>query len=426
MRRPVYFCYADPTGFSGQKAAIELVIKGLSGRAWVCRRLPQPVLDRHGRGGRAHLDYLLSVLLSWIHALRLLGARGSWLCVGLGQTRAAFLRDAVPLLLGRAGLGRARLVISLNGSLFMHWADHSLETRVFRFLLKNAGTVTVVGKQQRARLVALGLPETRVAIVVNSCDLEPAPAEAVAAKHPLDIDRKRAVHCLHLSSLIDTKGFPEYLEALHRLSALAGPPIEAVLCGRLVASEFSSRFHDDAAAEAWIENQIAEINRDARVRVRWVNGAAGADKAALFRDAELFVLPTRYAVEAQPLVLLEAMASGCAIITTRAGEISTILDDHSAMFLPAVSTDALATALQTLVADAAARARLARTAHARFMERYQIERHLDQWETLLTAKPTAQGAFHTKVAKGREETPECIRSTTKPMLRMTDHFPDQP
>jgi len=383
MRKPIYFCYADPAGFSGQKAAIELVIKGLTQRGWACRRLPQPVLDRSGGRPFARIQYLLEVISAWIRALRLLSTRGSWLCVGLGQTRAAFLRDAVPLLLGRAGLGRTRVVITLNGSLFMHWADRSLETRVFRFLLKNAGTVTVVGEQQRTRLIALGLPPGQVAIVVNSCDLEPAPAEAVVAKYPPAVDPRRAVRCLYLSSLIDTKGFPEYLEALHRLSALPGPPVEAVLCGRLVASQFSNRFHDAAAGEAWIENQIAGINRSGRVQVRWVKGAVGTDKAVLFREAELFVLPTRYAVEAQPLVLLEAMASGCAIVTTQAGEIPTILDDQSALFLATVSADAVATALQTLVADATARARLARAAHARFMERYQIERHLDQWETLL-------------------------------------------
>jgi glycosyltransferase involved in cell wall biosynthesis len=404
MRGPIYFCYADPAGFSGQKAAIELVIKGLTQRGWDSRRLPQPVLDRSGGRPFACVQYLFGVIGAWIRALRLLGARGSWLCVGLGQTRAAFLRDGVPLLLGRAGLGRARVVITLNGSLFVHWADRSLDARAFRFLLKNAGTVTVVGEQQRARLIALGLPQNRVVIVVNSCDLEPAPAEAVAAKHPPVAEPAQAVRCLYLSSLIDTKGFPEYLEALRRLSALAGPPVEGVLCGRLVDSEFSSRFHDTAVAEAWINDQIMEINRSERVRARWVKGAVGVEKAALFREAELFVLPTRYAVEAQPLVLLEAMASGCAIITTRAGEIPTILDDRSAMFLPTVSTDALATALQTLVADAAARARLAQAAHARFIERYQIGRHLDQWEMLLTPKQTTQEDFYPKIEKGREKT----------------------
>ena len=390
MPGPIYFCYADPAGFSGQKAATELVIKGLAQRGWTCRRLPQPVLDRDHDGRFARVHYLLGVIKAWIRTFRLLGAHGGWLNVNLGQTRAAFLRDAVPLLLGRAGVGRARMIISLHGSVFMQWTDPSLETRVFRFLLRQAGTVTVLGERQRARLVALGLPENRVVVVVNSCDLEPLPAAAVAAKYPPAADPDRPVRCLYLSTLYDTKGFPEYLEALHRLSTLDGPRIEAVLCGRLGASEFASRFHDLPKAEAWIEQQIAEINRSPRVRARWIKGAVGADKAALYREAELFVLPTRYAVEAQPLVLLEAMASGCAIITTRAGEIPTILDDHSAMFLATATTDALAPALQTLVADAAARGRLACAAHARFMERYQLERHLDQWEALLIHQQTVQ------------------------------------
>jgi hypothetical protein len=383
MLKPIYFCYANPAGFSGQKAATELVIKGLAQRGWACRRLPQPVLDRDNGGRLARVHYFFGVLDAWIRSLRLLGARGGWLGVNLGQTRAAFLRDAIPLLLGRAGLGRTRVIISLHGSLFMQWADGSLEARVFRFLLNQAGTVTVLGEQQRARLLALGLPKERVVIIVNSCDLKPASDEAVAAKHPLAAGPNQPVRCLYLSTLYDTKGFPEYLESLHRLSALAGPPVEAVLCGRLAASEFASRFPDMASAEAWIEQQIIETNRSARVHVRWVKGAAGADKAALFREAELFVLPTRYAVEAQPLVLIEAMASGCAIITTRVGEIPTILDDRCALFLPTASTEALAAALQTLVADSAARARLARAAHTRFVDCYQLDRHLDAWELLL-------------------------------------------
>jgi glycosyltransferase involved in cell wall biosynthesis len=403
-RGPVYFCCPDPTGFSGQKAATELVIKGLTKRGWICRWLPQPVLDRDSGRPLALVRYFLGLLGAWMRSFRLLGAGGGWLCVNLGQTRAALLRDAVPLLLGRAGVGRKRVVVSLHGSLFMHWADDLLETRVFCFLLRNAGAITLGGNQQQSRLLALGIPSDRVMIVINSCELEPASIETVRAKHSLAADSGRPVRCLYLSSLIDTKGFPEYLEALHRMAALAGPPVEAVLCGRLVVSEFSDRFHDTSSAKAWIEQQIAKINRSTRVRVRWVNGAVGEDKAALFRNTELFVLPTRYAVEAQPLVLLEAMASGCAIITTRAGEIPTILDDHSALFLAPVSTDALATALQTLMTDAAARARLACAAHARFMERYQIERHLDQWETLLTPRQTVQGTFYTKVAKEREET----------------------
>jgi glycosyltransferase involved in cell wall biosynthesis len=293
------------------------------------------------------------------------------------------LRDAVPILLGRLGLGRRRVVLSLHGSVFMRWADGSLEIRMFRLLLGNCGIVTALGEGHRERLVSLGYPRERIAVLVNSCEIQPLSQQAFAAKLTAEAGSRGPVRCLHLSSLIDTKGFPEYLEALGALSKADGPRIEAVLCGRLAASEFSGRFGDLAAARRWILERISEINRGSRVRVRWIEGAVGEEKAALFRNADIFVLPTRYAVEAQPLVLLEAMASGCAIITSAAGEIRAILDDSTALFLPNVSARSVESALATLAGDAVLRARLALAAHGRFAADFCLERHLDAWERLL-------------------------------------------
>ncbi len=382
-RGTIYFCFVNPTGFSGQKAATELAIRGLEERGWNCRRLSHPVFD-HYRGKRgALLRYGLGLLAAWLRTLRLLFSPRAWLCVNLCQTRAGFVRDLLPLLLGSVSLGRKRIVISLHGSLFMQWMPSSLDGRVFRFLLRRAGTVTVLGERQRARLIEHGISAERVVVLVNSCDLEIISIEATSAKHPLQTEADRPVRCLFLSSLIDTKGFPEYLEALQQLAMRNGPSIDAVMCGRLVASEFSGRFRNLAESERWIEQQLTAINLSARVRVRWIKGAVGADKAALFRDAAIFVLPTRYAVEAQPLVLLEAMASGCAIITTRAGEIPTILDEQGAVLLAEPSAESVADAMRTLVLDAKVRRRYALTAQARFVDRYQVHRHIDAWEALL-------------------------------------------
>ena len=383
FKKGVYFCYPNPAGFSGQKNATTLVMKGLLARGWSCCPLPMPVLDRQGKRRWATLRFLFAVLRAWSCCLRLLVAQNCWFCVNLGQTRSAFLRDAVPLLLGWAGVGRNRVIVSLHGSLFMQWANNSIDVRVFRFLLTKAGQVTVLGERQKSRLVALGIPASRVKVVINSCDVDLSGKDAIEAKHRHADDQSTVVHCLYLSSLIDTKGYPEYLEALLLVSALPGPSIDAVLCGRLVESEFVDRFPDEVSAEKWIEQQMTEINRSRRVQVRWVKGAVGAEKAALFRAAEIFVLPTRYAVEAQPLVLLEAMASGCAIITTRAGEIPAILDEESAAFLAEASADSLTVAMQALVDSAESRTRFAQAAHARFVDCYQLERHLDAWEKLL-------------------------------------------
>ncbi len=387
----IYFSFADPVGFSGQKAATELVIKGLSARGWACRRLPLPVFRDSGRP-TSPVPFAAGLVAAWARALRLTTARGAWLCVNIGQTRFAFIRDAVPLLVGRAGLGRRRICIVLHGSLFMRWARDSFDARAFIFLLGNAGVVTVLGESQKARLIELGIPASRVLVVVNSCDAEVLSEDAVRAKHDPQSSGTRRLRLLFLSSLIDTKGYPEFLGAVRRLAEWGGPAIEAVVCGRVAPSEFSERFRDAAAAEGWIQEQVDAINRSGRSSARWVKGAVGAEKAALLREADVFVLPTRYPVEAQPVALLEAMASGCAIVTTCAGEIPTILDRDCAVMLETASTDSVEAALQTLVINPERRFRLGAAALKRFVERYGVERHLDRWEAFLNPTRAANGA----------------------------------
>jgi glycosyltransferase involved in cell wall biosynthesis len=380
--RPIFFSFADPVGFSGQKAATELVMRGLSERGWTCRRLPLPVLRDSGRPTRP-LRFAVDLLAAWARALRLIWERGDWLVVSLGQTRFSFIRDAVPVFLGWAFMGRERICIVLNGSLFMRWAKDSPDVWAFTFLLKRARFVTVPGGNQRDRLVDLGISPECVAVIANSCETEVLTEEAVRRKHDPGLSAGRPLRLLFLSSLIDTKGYPEYLEAVRRLAAWGGPAIEAVVCGRYTPSEFADRFREPAAAEGWIEEQIEAINGSPRAKARWVRGATGAEKAALFRDADIFVLPTHYAVEAQPVALLEAMASGCAIVTTRAGEIPTILDGECAVLLDSVSTDSVEAALQALSVTPGRRSKLATAAHRRFSGSYGAGRHIDRWEALL-------------------------------------------
>lgn len=382
MQNPViYFCFADPKGFSGQKDATKLIMAGLSGRGWTCRSLPQPVLERSD-GKIGLVRYGMALLLAWLRSLRLLWARGACLHLNMGQTRFALLRDSVPLLCGAVGLRRSHIVISLHGSLFMQWPDESLQAGIFRFLLQRAGLITVSGNRQRARLLALGLPEAAVISFPNTCDLPPITAPAMAAKHAGTPNR--SVRLLYLSSLIDTKGFPEYLEALGLLASGPGPSIEATLCGQVVPSEFSVRFVGGAGAKEWIEGQLAALNASDRVRVRWLPGVVGEAKARLQHETDIFVLPTYYPVESQPLVLLEAMAAGSAIVTTGVGEIESILDERCAIFLPKVDAPTLAGVLARLIDHPSERARLANASWEQFLGRFQPARHLDRWERIFS------------------------------------------
>lgn len=385
----IWFAYADAKGFSGQKAATLLVISGMRARGAECLAVPQPVRPRDSSSSwKEYVGYVMALLATWVRSYLLVFRRGDWLHVNIGQTRMSLLRDGIPVLFGRLGLGRSRVVISLHGNLFMSWDPSSVNARLFGAILRQAGTVTVLGRRQLDRLVEFGVPRGSLHIVPNSCDQAPLPQAELEQK--LAEHSQKPVRVLHLSSLIASKGYPHYLEALKILARQKGAKIEAVLCGRVVGSEFDGRFANAMEAETWIDAALCAVNESDQVSVRWVRGAIGEAKTALFIDADIFVMPTHYAVEAQPLVLLEAMALGCAIITTNVGEIGAILDPNSALILPESEPQLIADAIMRMVNDSALRRQLARAAHARFMNEFHLPRHLHLWEEIFSS-PNARG-----------------------------------
>lgn len=77
----------------------------------------------------------------------------------------------------------------------------------------------------------------------------------------------------------------------------------------------------------------------------------------LYRQADIFVLPTTS--DLTPWVLLEAMASACAVVTTPVGAIPELTEDgRTGMLVPVGDADALLAALRTLIGDPGLRRRM--------------------------------------------------------------------
>ena len=377
--RKVWFIFADWKGFSGQREASRLIYENLPCSRWCVQLLRMPALDRGGGKVRALLCYVMHLVWSWLKGLRIAGQRTPLLHLNIGQTSAALTRDGFVLRLVCFIRPQSGLVVSLHGSNFMDWRDGDALTKRFVGLLHHARIVTVLGESQRLRLVQFGVPSDRVRVVPNTCAVEPLAETAVRTKH----QRGETLHVLFLSSLIDSKGYPEFLEALLKLSRGNDVTIDAVLCGPLTPSQFSERFATGAQAREWINATVAEINRGGRVRVRWVPGAVDEAKWALFQEAQVFVLPTRYRVEAQPIVLLEAMAHGCAIVCTTVGEIRSILSEKEACLLERSGAVDIAAAIIQLAKDSALRQRFALEGWRRFNREFSLERYVARWEALL-------------------------------------------
>ncbi len=103
----------------------------------------------------------------------------------------------------------------------------------------------------------------------------------------------------HLSNLCDDKGLGTLFTLLRALQ-VAGVEARLVLAGPGLAQR------DNAMVAAGL------MAFDGAVEYR--GPLADAAKEAFYRDIDVFVFPTRYRNEAQPLVLFEAMAAGVPVI----------------------------------------------------------------------------------------------------------------
>ena len=380
----VLFIYIGVVGgFSGQAKATDLIIDGLNPKGVVCVRGLLPYLDRSGR-----LPVSISGVLLFAKLLRVYWRflcerlpEGGAIHLSLGLTRFALLRDYVALICASLfARGRVRKVVALHGSVFTEWPTNSLNAQLLRSVIRCAGCVTCVGSSHRQALINLGVSSGKIEIVPNACEYDGIEETKVVEKQA---SSDQPLECLFLSSLTDTKGYPEYLEALEMIGSVDGVPIHAVLCGPIMMDAYRKRFETYDEVKVWIEQKVASINESDRVQAEWIPGARGSEKKALFEQAQIFVLPTQYPVEAQPLAVIEAMAHGCAIVTTDAGELLSTVNNESAIILSAPTPDSVKQSIISLAEDEQLRLRLSQAALNQFKLKFNRERYVQRWAGLL-------------------------------------------
>ncbi len=387
MNRKIFVSYINTPTYSGQSAASTLLIQLLSVRGWECKVIPLYPFIR-GKSSKivAVLRFIRQQFITMQSVVALMLSRRAFLYINLGQSMASFFRVAIWFLPYRLIHRRSAVVISLHGNVFMSWPEESRIKKVFLYLLKKASAVTVLGKNQQQKLVDSGLEKNKVFIVPNTFDLKEDDI-------PL-FDKKflsgPPVQILHLSLLIESKGFPEYLQALQWIAVNRKDiSIRAVLCGPVSFTGYCTRFKNAVDKTEWIVKIITEINLSENVCVQWIKGAGGNDKRKLFQDAEIFVFPSRFPVEAQPLVLLEAMASGCAIITSNAGEISSTVDKSCAIILDEVSIETVAVGIIDLCTDNVKRKMMGQHGYEKVNTHFSSDVYINNWMNILQSIDTA-------------------------------------
>jgi glycosyltransferase involved in cell wall biosynthesis len=177
-----------------------------------------------------------------------------------------------------------------------------------------------------------------------------------------------------LSNLIPEKGLDVVIEVLRSLR-------ERGAAARLVVA--------GPALDAATRQVLDEARRAFGPAFDYRGPVYDAEKSAFFRDIDVFLFPSRYANEAQPLVVLEALAHGVPVMATARGCIPDDLTQGGMVVAPDTAFVAASVAAVTgWLADPAALADLQATAHAHAGELHRAAQgNLGRLIDLMTAVP---------------------------------------
>lgn len=241
----------------------------------------------------------------------------------------------------------------------LHVGDQLIEhanRRVFRFVLRHADRVIVLGKSWKTKLKERFAPSLPVEVLYN-----PAPQAM-----PLPYDARTSMYILFTAYLAKNKGYDTLLRAFaaarrdfpkwRLVIAGAGEVAEAVeLAARLGISQYVD-------FPGWVE---------------------GDRKRELFSNASCFCLASHK--EGFPMAVLEAWAHGVPIVTTLVGGLPDVVaDGENALVFAAGDEQGLAAQLIRIMQDEALRRKLAAAGHKTVEEYFDLSRIANQWAAMYT------------------------------------------
>jgi glycosyltransferase involved in cell wall biosynthesis len=236
----------------------------------------------------------------------------------------------------------------------------TLYRRLLGLALARVDVVTTVASDLRDTVVrAYPWLHGRSRFIPNG---NPALPSAPSASHGPRIGDWPPDYLLAVGSLIPRKGYDVLLAAI-AIARDAGYPLDVVVVG--------------GGPE---EANLRDLARRLKVedRVRFVGEIPHSAVSAVYRAAKFFVLASR--AEGQPLVVLEAMSCGVAVIATRVnGTPEIIQDGETGLLVEADDAESLAAAMVRLEKDAALRTKLACQGREHVAAHHTWDRFIDRY-----------------------------------------------
>ncbi|MCF7455155.1 glycosyltransferase family 4 protein [Vibrio sp. A1-1] len=194
-----------------------------------------------------------------------------------------------------------------------------------------------------------------------------------------DLPRKRTdyLKVLYLSNIMYSKGIFLLIEAVDSLIK-SGAKVQLSIAGEPMGDEYKDK--DDVQ----IEFERAIRNKP---YVEYMGTVTGTKKDQLLIDSDVFVLPSFYKTEAQPISIIEAMLAGSAIITTNHNYLADMVTSNIGCVIGTRSTKEIELSLLSLIDHPDKLNQVCRYNKSYAKKYYSLERYVKDISIVLETHP---------------------------------------
>lgn len=328
-----------------------------------------------GKGGKATIGRAKEFISIFYNFLLESCKKDAIIYITIAQSWHGFLRDLYFIWIGRA-FGNS-IVVHLKGGNYDNFYSNlnCIQKFFIRVTLRRVEKILVLGKSLIHMFDFDSKLKAKVYVVENGLPYKQENTNLVALNKTRE---KEDFKVLFLSNMIESKG---YLDVIKAASILVHENnlryIKFIFAGKFLTNTDDVTISSIEQARENFFRMVSDLSLSENVEYRGV--VHGDEKIDLFSEASLFILPTNYNNEGQPVSIIEAISFGLPIISTQYRAIPDMLTEGlNGFFVDYSAPDQIANQILKLHQDKDLRSKFSRNSFDIFHSKFTCHHHIDR------------------------------------------------
>lgn len=271
--------------------------------------------------------------------------------------------------------GSRRIIAVVHRGNFDQLFRHPLTRYSAERMTRRIDAFVFLTEQLASRCGSWIPPDKRV-VIPNTIDEEMIPTDASVDEKQERRGEQDRMRLLFVANMIPSKGYMDVLRATAILRQ-RGRDVETHFAGQWMRDRDRSAFEQEVERHGLGSSIVHHGRVTDRSEIR-----------RLYEGADVFLLPSYYENEAQPLSIIEALSAGTPVVTTHHAGIPEIVSSDEAEFVEARNPGSIADAVARLQPLSAWR-RKSKNARSRFVATYAPKHVGARWLDLLNSADAA-------------------------------------